>query len=404
MGSTELAAIGLVDSLLEVVVVPMVGVVGALQIMIARRDGERRAAAARDTLHAGTRLLLGLSALCLLVVVFAAGPISRLLSDDRAVAGAVESFLRPAALSLPFLALGLGYGAFYIGLRKARVLIAATVILATVNLVLGYALILGSFGLPEMGMSGAAWAMVGSEAATLFFLVVVTRVRDPLRGLSQGEPAESPPLEGLLRLSPGIAFQAGIEGLRWLLFFVVVAQLGEGPTAAASVVYACYAVLLIPTYALAETGQTLVSNALGQQHVESLHPLRRRIQRVAYLMTAPLIAVSLLFPEQVLWLFTSDEEVSSGAVTSLRIVALAMLIAIPAEIWLATLGGAGDVDGAFYVEVALSTLFVCLTVISVAVLDLSLPYAWLALAIASLVSIPLSITRLKQGHWRRVVV
>ncbi len=124
------------------------------------------------------------------------------------------------------------------------------------------------------------------------------------------------------------------------------------------------------------------------------------MQRWTYALTAPLLVVALLVPDAILSLFGADDGMAAGAESSLRVVALAMLAVVPAEIWSATLAGVGDVDGAFYVEVLLSAAFVGLAAVAVLALDLPAALAWLGLGVASAVSVPVAAARFRRAAAR----
>ncbi|MDP9434683.1 MAG: MATE family efflux transporter [Actinomycetota bacterium] len=208
VGTTELAAIGLADSALEVAAVPAVGVAGALQILVAQQDGRGDPGAVRAVFRAGLLLILVLGLAVAVAVSAAATPLSGLLTADPAVAEAIAAFLRPAGIGVLFFVLGLGFASFYVGLARTPVLLGATAVLLTVNLVLGYGLVLGELGMPELGIAGAGWALLAAEVTTLAFLALATLLRHPL------PPGPTPPARTTLRTTPGIALQAGVEGLR----------------------------------------------------------------------------------------------------------------------------------------------------------------------------------------------
>ena len=56
------------------------------------------------------------------------------------------------------------FRALYIGITRTKVLTINAVVMALTNVILDYALIFGKFGLPEMGIKGAAIASVLAEA------------------------------------------------------------------------------------------------------------------------------------------------------------------------------------------------------------------------------------------------
>ena len=67
--------------------------------------------------------------------------------------------------------------AFYTGVTQTKVLTYSTFIQATVNVIFDYALIFGNFGLPEMGVKGAALASVISELAALIYFFAYSKKR-----------------------------------------------------------------------------------------------------------------------------------------------------------------------------------------------------------------------------------
>ena len=66
------------------------------------------------------------------------------------------------------------FRALYIGITRTKVLTINAIVMALTNVVLDYALIFGKFGLPEMGIKGAAIASVLAEASSILFFVIYT--------------------------------------------------------------------------------------------------------------------------------------------------------------------------------------------------------------------------------------
>ena len=55
------------------------------------------------------------------------------------------------------------FRALYIGITRTKVLTMNAVVMALVNVLLDYILIFGKFGMPEMGIKGAAVASVMAD-------------------------------------------------------------------------------------------------------------------------------------------------------------------------------------------------------------------------------------------------
>lgn len=263
--------------------------------------------------------------------------------------------------------------------------------LALTNLAFSYVLVFGELGLPRLGIEGAGLGYVGAELATLAFLTIHTLRRRDLRpyGLFRLRAAGAPTARSLARLSAPVTLQGLIETLRWFAFFLILKRVSAQALAWSNLVYACFALLVIPTYAFGETAYTLVSRVIGRGRAGEIAHVVRRTTWPATAVTLPFAVVTAAFPETVLSLFTDDQEAIDGAVGTVRVVALAMLLVIPADIWLAAVFGTGDTDAAFVIEVLTTAVTLGCAYAAAFVIDLQLPYIWLSLPVAWLIELPL---------------
>jgi MATE family, multidrug efflux pump len=391
VGATELAALALVYTLFETVLVPVVGIAEAMQIVVARRIGQGRLGLAGATLRRSLLVLLALSGALAVALHAGAGTFARLLAGDGAVGATVVEFLRIAAYGVVPNAVNLGFTAFYVGVARTGVLGVATALLTFTNVLVSYGLVLGGFGLPTLGMEGAAWAFVVSEATAALFLAGFTAAKG--WGRRSGDPADDhgdgAAVRPVLRLAPTLALAAGLEAARWLAFFVVIGRVSDTALAWANVVYACFAVFLIPAYAVGHSAGSLVSNVIGQGRKGAALPVARRATRTAYMMTAPLAVLALLAPHQVIAVFTDDPEIVAGAAAGLRVVAVALLLVVPAEVWVAAVAGTGATGVAFGIEVAVTTTLLSCTA-AVILTGLPVGSVWGAMGVAALVGFVLS--------------
>lgn len=393
VGTAELGAFALADTLLDALIVPVVGLAEAMQIIIGRRVGQRREDAARSTFLRGMLLILVVSAMLAAVLHVGAPIIGETFGQTPEVTDDMERFLGIAAYGVVFFSLSLGYSALYVGFARTVILTAATILLTGTNFLLSYALILGRLGQARLGIEGAAWAFVVAELATFVFLTVYTAAKKVVgrkRTVAVRAITAAPTFGPLLRLSPPVALQALLEGLRWLTFFVIVEQVSEQALAWSNIVYACYLILLIPSDAVGEGTHSLVSNLIGQDRTGDVGQLTGRATRITYIMTAPIATLALLTPDRIIALFTDNPAAPAGAAPSLRAVAIIMMLVVPAEISLAAVAGTGATKRAFVVELILSVAL--LTCAYIAAIPLALPmlYVWISLGVAALVALVLS--------------
>jgi len=403
VGVIEVGAVALADTVFELFAVLTFGIVDGLQILIARRIGQGRDRSVGETFNQGLGLLVIVSIVLTALLFWLAGPLSMFLVSSEDVGIAVEEFLRIIAFAIGFNAVNLAYSALFVGLGKTRVLIWATLVLAATNIVLDYALVFGHFGFPALGIQGAAIGSLGAEVATFIFLTIYVLARcDCARygifRFSKWEPATT----GLLsRLSWPIALEALLEGGRWLAFFLIIERISPVALAESNLVYACFEVFLIPTGGFAETACSMVSNLIGQGRTR-FENLLREVTAASYAITLPMLILALLFPGAVLSLLDVEGALKGGGEASLRVLALAMLIVIPAEMWAAAVIGTGDTFASFWIEAVLTVVMVGGSFLAGSLLHLPLYVVWLSIPIAWATCWALSYVWMRSERWKDI--
>lgn len=404
LGTTELAAIGLADVLWDAWLIPVIALVGALQIVIARRIGQQRRADALDTFRRSLVLLA-------VVAGVRGGSCSRWSGGRSPSVCSVPGTWRGRCVtscgSPRPVSRARGHPrlrGLVRGVRENRPLIGATVVLAVTNVGLDWLLVLGNLGAPALGIRGAALGMIGAEVAMLAYLVAHA-------GRSVGLPSSwrgllpDPPLVGRLsRIGVPVGLQLLVEGLRIVLLFVILEQMGEGAVGASTIVYAVFLILLVPLVGFAEAVTAAVSLAVGRDRAVEIGRLLRQALAGAYLMTLPLALIGLVVPELLVSLFAPASAFSGGAAVLVRLVALAMAVVVPTELWFAAVAGTGDTDAAFLIEAVLTAVLLATAGATGLLLDLGVLAVWAGLPLAWAVGLVLCVLWLRRGHWRRRTV
>ena len=202
------------------------------------------------------------------------------------------------------------------------------------NVALNYALIFGKFGLPAMGIAGAAIASSASELASALFFILYSWLKTDHRKYGLFRFARPRPrlLGRMLNVSVWTMLQSFVSVATWFLFFLAVEHLGERPLAVSNIVRSISGIIFMAVSAFASTASSLVSNQMGAGQQTLVMPTVRRIVGMCYLTIAPAALLFALFPTAVLRIYTDSIPLIDSSVSSLWVMLSAYLLTVPAII------------------------------------------------------------------------
>ncbi len=148
------------------------------------------------------------------------------------------------------------------GIGRPVIVTGVTFISLVVNALCAWGLVLGEWGLPRMGIAGAALATVGAQAVTVILCVVLFGMSggltDPLaRRINWGE------YRRFLLVALPMGLRISGELAAWTLFLVVVGRLGTVELAASSIAFRINGTAFFPALGLGQAAGVLVGHARG---------------------------------------------------------------------------------------------------------------------------------------------
>ena len=249
-----------------------------LQVVIARRNGERHYSETGKTFFQGLFFLSGLAVfLCLFSKLFSPIILSRLITSAEvyhAVIDYLDGRIWGLLFSFPFLALR----SFLVGITRTKALNVAALTAVLVNIPGNWLLIFHW----NMGIAGAAIASSFAEACSLAVLAIhaLRKMDKRLYGLHCR--LDKGVLLHVCRVSVWSMFHSFIGVASWLAFFVSIEHLGEIELAATNVIRSVSTLFFVIVNSLAATTGSLVSNLLGAGQKEQVVPLCNRVVRLGY--------------------------------------------------------------------------------------------------------------------------
>jgi putative MATE family efflux protein len=406
VGVTELGALGVADAMMLLFLILPLALVDGLQILTARRLGQRKPEAVGAVFNQGLLLVLGLSGIAVVLLKLSSSAAANWIVESDTVGNAVNGYLQLDAYSIPLAAATFAFSALLTSLGRTRALIPTTIIVVVVDIVLNYLFIFGKFGCPALGMRGAAVGSIGAELAGVIFLIfyVLREFGDRKYGLFRFRSFEHRTVRLLTMLSAPIAAQCVLEDVRWFVFFLIIERVGIDALASASIVFTCYTIFWIPTEGFSETACSMVSRYIGRNRAHRIGEVLRSATGGAVLATVPFILLAVCAPQWLVAAFLPDSPLLGQSNASLRVVGLAMLIAIPGEMWYTAVVSTGDTSAALGIEVLLTLVMLGLTYFAAIYFAWPMALVWLTVPITWLICLGLCHRWIKSGIWKRLEV
>ncbi len=302
--------------------------------------------------------------------------------------------------------------AFFIGRGVTWVVMLVDSSAWALNIVLDYAWIFGHFGLPALGIEGAAWATVCSlwcRVAVYTFLMLLPRYRRRYRTWS-GRRFNAALFRRLLRYGGPSGFQLLVEFAGFTLFLLVVGTLGDTAMAATTLAFNFNTLAFVPMLGLGMALSTLVGQQLGDNNPNLASRATRTslCMALGYMGTMALIYV--LFPNVLLIGHAANTppavfaELRDTTVILLRFVAAYCLFDAMCVVFTGTLKGAGDTRFIMIVSLLLTPMPVAAAWVGIHFFGLGLLWCWIVITLWICVSGVIYLLRFLQGRWRQMRV
>jgi putative MATE family efflux protein len=406
LGEVAFGAAGNAGIIYFVLVITGMGFTTGAQIIIGRRNGESNYASIGKLFDHTIYSVIGLGLItCGLVYLFLPAILDLLISSVN-IAEAAGQYLSIRLFGIPIALLNFAFIAFFIGIKKTRVLSYATLIMAGVNVFLDYALIFGHFGFPEMGIEGAAIASVCAEVASVLFLIIYTvRQVDRVKYvLFKFNGIDLKMLRRIFKISAPIMLQSFITLGSWLSFFVIIEHIGERELAISHIVRSIYMVLIIPLFAFSSASSTLVSNLIGEGKSNLVLKLVFRIMILSMVCTSIMLLLNIFIPEEMIMIFTNDLTLIPETMPVMWVISGSVFFFASAFIYFHAVTGTGKTGASLLIEAVNVLIYLIGAHIIANVLHESLAMVWASEFIYFTFLGVASYFYLKYGKWKGVKI
>ena len=326
-GATVLGAVAVGAGLWILALMPVFGVLMAMQPIVSELDGAGRRQEAIPVFRQAVLAGLAIGVVMGLLLAFGGPALLDAFGTAPAIRPGAVAFLRAVAPGVPAVALFAASRGLSEGLSRTRptmlIQIAGLVLLAP----LGYALMYGVGSLPPLGARGSAIATaISAWVQSVAYLVWVRRSRGYGLDWSGGRWRPDPVLlRRLLRLGTPIAVSLGMEVGMFTASSLIAARLGAVAVAASQVALNVTSLLFMVPLGIALAATIRVGNALGREDPDGVG----RAVRAGYALLGASVlfdgAVLLLARRSIVSLYTNDPAVVALGSSLLLIAVLTLL-------------------------------------------------------------------------------
>lgn len=289
--------------------------------LIGAGERARAGVAVRKALMASA----GMGVAALLLGLFAARPMFALMDPAGTVVAAGSTYLRIVLFGAPFLLCALTCEAAMRASGDTRTPFLVDLCSITLNAGLAPLFIYGAGPFPRLGVAGAAWATVVSQAVMFGWYAVLALRRHPSLPLARRAGGLPVGISGLARVGVPAALIGLLFSAVYVAFVRAASPLGGAAVAIIGVANRIEALQFILSVSIGFAGASLLGQALGAGDAERALHVLRTAQRWAVGLSLVFTAVLLTFPGALLALFTRDATLHAIGVPYLRVLALTVV-------------------------------------------------------------------------------
>ena len=372
------------------------------QIIIGRRNGEGRFKDTGKVFWNGLYFVLGLSGIIILLSELFTPWMMKFMVSSTTIYDAALSYVRWRLPGMVFAFCTAMFRAFYVGTTQTKTLTLNSIVMVLSNVVFNYILIFGKFGIPALGITGAAIGSSLAELVSLIFFIIYTRVGCDRRkyGLDKAARFEKDELKSMMPVCTWTMIQHTISISTWLIFFLYIEHLGERALAISNITRSVSGLIWVVLQAFSSTCSTLVSNIIGEGHQDKVPSLIKRILKLSYGIVSVMIILFCLFPEAIARIYTDIPDLITASVPAMVVMCSSYFLTVGGQVFFLAVSGTGSTKTAFRLELIALAIYMIYCTVIIGIMKLDVAICWTAEHVYSGALLICSWWYIRSGRWK----
>ncbi|GAA6765392.1 MATE family efflux transporter [Flavobacterium sp. CGRL1] len=334
IGSTELAAVSLGNSMIFIAMSLGIGFSTAITPIVAEGDAEKNDSKIRSAFHHGL-FLCTILGLVLFTVIMFAKPIMELLKQPADVIVLAKPYLGWVAFSLIPLIMYQGYKQFADGMSLTKYSMYAMVMANVLHVGLNYVLIYGIWIFPKMGIIGAALGTVISRIFLVMFMHIMLSRRDDLKRFFKGfsfDEIKKATIKKIISIGFPSAMQMLFEVVLFTASIWLCGNIGKTSQAANQIALSLASMTFMFAMGLSVTSMIRVSNQRGLNDYIKLIVVARSIFLLAIILETFFALLFIVFHNYLPHMFLNMEN-TGQVLDNTEVIAIASKLLLIAAVF-----------------------------------------------------------------------
>ena len=291
---TALNGVSMVNQIQFLLQMLMLGTGSAIGVLGAQYWGKKELQPIRKATSIGLLLGIILSAIMMVLVYFFPHQALGLLTNEQAVIEEGSKYLVIICFSYVLFAVSNNLLSALRSVETVKIGFVVNLMALVVNIVLNYGLIYGNFGLPEMGVEGAAIATFTARAVEFIVVVVYVlfidkKIRWRPRNLFHIDRVM---FKDYIRVGMPLILSNGIWGVAMSVQTAILGRLGEDTIAANSIATTLFQVITVVTYAASTASGVVIGKTVGEEDIPRVKEYTKTLQ-ILFLIIGVLTGLAL---------------------------------------------------------------------------------------------------------------
>ena len=328
LGTAAIAAVAISNSFIATFYQFMEGIRTGTTVLTARNLGAEDKSTISKILNLSIIFSLFIGIIITIFAPIISNIVYAIAKSPEAQAAGGEEYLNIRLLETPAILLFLAITGFFRGLENTLIPLMGSLFIFAANIILDYSFIYGKFGMPVLGVTGAAWATLIANVigaiAMIVFLYKSQLTKNYLKLIFKFKQFK----KDYIKIVTEIGIFMGISSLAFLIFMFLFSRLGTQTIAAHQITFQVFLISYLPPHGFLVATTIIIGKIFGEKRKDLIIPATLKIMFICFIFMSIASVLLFAFSYNIAQIFSpKDEDVVLLATSTIRLISIEQLLA-----------------------------------------------------------------------------